>query len=222
VLEYLGRLDTQVKVRGYRVEPGEVEAALRAHPGVHDAAVGARPDPAGTRRLVAWVVPESVQGMDVAGLRAWLGGRLPEWMVPAAWLVVDALPLTANGKLDRAALPDPDEHAHAAVAEYVEPETETERELAAVWREVLKVERVGRGVGVFALGGHSLLAMQLSSRVHQALGVELPLRAFFDHPRLDDMAAKIDEAKDAELAALLAEVEEMSDEEARALAGEGG
>jgi len=150
--------------------------------------------------------------------RAWLGGRLPEWMVPAAWLVVDALPLTANGKLDRAALPDPDGHAHAA-AEYVEPSTETERELAAVWREVLQVERVGAGDAFFALGGHSLLAMQLASRVHQQLGVELPLSDYFDHPHLADMAARIDEAREAELAALLAEVEGMTDEEARALAG---
>jgi amino acid adenylation domain-containing protein len=222
VLEYLGRTDTQVKVRGYRVEPGEVEAALRAHPGVHDAAVGARPDPAGTRRLVAWVVPASAQGMDPAALRAWLAERLPEWMVPAAWVVVDALPVTANGKLDRAALPDPDGHAHAAAAEYVEPSTDTERELAAVWREVLQVERVGAGDTFFALGGHSLLAMQLASRVHQQLGVELPLPAFFDHPRLADMAARIDEAREAQLAAILAEVEEMTDDEARALAGEGG
>ncbi|MFL5537701.1 MAG: AMP-binding enzyme, partial [Longimicrobiaceae bacterium] len=222
VLEYLGRTDTQVKVRGYRVEPGEVEAALRAHPGVHDAAVGARPDPAGTRRLVAWVVPASAQGMDPAALRGWLAARLPEWMVPAAWVVVDALPITPNGKLDRAALPDPDGHAHAAAAEYVEPSTDTERELAAVWREVLQVERVGAGDAFFALGGHSLLAMQLASRVHQQLGVELPLPAFFDHPRLADMAARIDEAREAELATLLAEVEEMTDEEARALAGEGG
>lgn len=221
VLDYLGRTDTQVKVRGYRVEPGEVEAVLRAHPGVHDAAVGSRPDPSGTRRLVAWVVPASGEGMDPAALHAWLSARLPEWMVPPAWVVIDALPITANGKLDRAALPDPDGHAHSAAAAYVEPATDTERELAAVWREVLQVERVGSNDTFFALGGHSLLAMQLASRVHQQLGVELPLPAFFDHPRLADLAARIDEAREAELAALLAEVEEMTDEDARALAGEG-
>jgi len=219
VLEYLGRIDTQVKVRGYRVEPGEVEAALRAHPGVRDAAVGTRVDAAGTRGLVAWIEPASAQGMDPAGLRAWLAGRLPEWMVPAAWVIVDALPITANGKVDRAALPDPDGHGRQAAEEYVEPSTRTERELAGVWRQLLGVERVGAHDSFFAVGGHSLLAMQLASRLHQHFAVELPLRALFDHPRLDEMAAWIDQARDAELAALLAEVEGMSDEEARALAG---
>jgi amino acid adenylation domain-containing protein len=221
-LEYLGRIDAQVKVRGFRVEPGEVEAALRAHPGVHDAAVGTRVDPSGSHGLVAWVVPGSVQGMDVAGLRAWLGERLPEWMVPPAWVVVDALPLTPQGKLDRAALPDPEGIAHGPAEEYVEPATETERELAELWREVLQVERVGARDTFFALGGHSLLGMQLASRVHQKLGVELPLREFFDHPRLADMAARVDVALEAQMLALLAEVEEMSDEEARALAAPGG
>ncbi|HET7460820.1 MAG TPA: amino acid adenylation domain-containing protein [Longimicrobium sp.] len=219
VLEYRGRIDTQVKVRGYRVEPGEVEAALTAHPGVRAAAVGARVDASGTRGLVAWVEPASAQGMDPAGLRGWLAGRLPEWMLPAAWVIVDALPITANGKVDRAALPDPDGASRAHAEEYVEPSTDTEGELAELWRQLLGVERVGARDSFFAVGGHSLLAMQLASRLQQHFGAELPLRALFDHPRLAEMAARIDQARDAELAALLAEVEGMSDEEARALAG---
>jgi amino acid adenylation domain-containing protein len=220
VLEYLGRLDDQVKVRGYRVEPGEIVAVLRAHPSVSAAIVAARPDASGAQRLVAWVVPSAGAAMEVDALRAHLGERLPEWMVPAGWVGVSALPLTANGKVDRAALPDPD--GQSVEAEHVEPRTEAERELAAVWREVLKAERVGAHDTFFALGGHSLLAMQLAARIHAAMGVELPLRTLFDNPRLADMAARVDDARDAELAALLAEVEGMSDEEARALTASAG
>ncbi|HEU4561204.1 MAG TPA: amino acid adenylation domain-containing protein, partial [Longimicrobium sp.] len=223
ILEYLGRLDDQVKVRGFRVEPGEIVAVLRTHPSVSAAFVAPRPDASGAQRLVAWVVQSPENAVEVDALRAHLGERLPEWMVPADWVVVDHLPLTANGKVDRAALPDPDAHG-AAASEYVEPRTDTERELAAVWREVLKAERVGVNDTFFALGGHSLLAMQLAARIHAQLGVELPLRTLFDSPRLADMAARVDEAREAELAALLSELEGMSDEEARALtasAGEG-
>jgi len=220
VLEYLGRLDDQVKVRGYRVEPGEIVAVLRAHPSIAAAVVAARPDASGAQRLVAWVVPSPERGVDVDELRAHLAARLPEWMVPAAWVVMDALPLTANGKVDRAALPDPD--GRAVEVEHVEPRTDTERELAGVWREVLKADRVGAHDTFFALGGHSLLAMQLAARIHAGMGVDLPLRTLFDNPRLADMAARVDEARDAELAALLAEVEGMTDEEARALTAGAG
>ncbi|HET7230271.1 MAG TPA: condensation domain-containing protein [Longimicrobium sp.] len=223
VLEYLGRLDDQVKVRGYRVEPGEIVAVLRTHPSVAAAVVAPRPDPSGAQRLVAWVVPSSSEVVEVEALRAHLAERLPEWMIPAAWVTVDHLPLTANGKVDRRALPDPDAHASSA-DEHVEPRTDTERELAALWREVLKAERVGASDTFFALGGHSLLAMQLAARVHAVMGVELPLRELFDHPQLAAMAARIDAARDAELAALLAEVDGMTDDEARALTAgaEGG
>jgi acyl carrier protein len=144
--------------------------------------------------------------MDPAALRASLAERLPGWMVPAAWVVVDALPLTANGKLDRAALPDPDGHAHAAAEEYVEPSTDTERDLAAVWREVLGVERVGAGHSFFSLGGHSLMAMRMTTAVLARLDVELPLRAVFETPRLRDLAARIDRLRDEALAALLEEL----------------
>ncbi|HYH80777.1 MAG TPA: condensation domain-containing protein [Longimicrobium sp.] len=215
VLEFLGRLDDQVKVRGFRVEPGEIVEVLRAHPSVAAAVVAPRPDASGGQQLVAWVVPSPGNAVDVDVLRAHLARRLPEWMVPAGWVAMGALPLTANGKVDRVALPEPD--GHVAAAEHVEPRGETERTLAAIWREVLKTERVGARDTFFALGGHSLLAMQLVARIRAALGVELPLRTLFDNPRLEDMAARIDEANEAELAALLAEVEGMSDEDARAL-----
>jgi len=218
-LEFLGRRDLQVKVRGIRVEPGEVEAALAALPGVREAAVAARGQGADAW-LAAWVVAE--EGTEPGALRAALRERLPDALVPAVIVAVDALPRTASGKIDRRALPEVETHAEAAA--YVAPRTDAERELAAIWAEVLAVAQVGAHDTFFALGGHSLLAMQLAARIHARMGVELPLRALFDHPRLDQMAALVDDARDAELAALLAEVEGMSDEEARALTigGEGG
>jgi acyl-CoA synthetase (AMP-forming)/AMP-acid ligase II len=218
-LEFLGRLDLQVKVRGVRVEPGEVEAVLAALPGVREAAVAPRGEP-GDERLVAWVV--AGEGVDDDGLRAALRERLPEVMVPSAFVRMDALPRTAGGKLDRRALVY--DAAAAAPAAFEPPRTGTERELAAIWAEVLQVQRAGVHDTFFALGGHSLIAMQLAARIHQRMGVELPLRAIFDHPGLAGMAAAVDAAREAELAALLAEVEGMSDDEARALtagAGEG-
>lgn len=215
-LEYLGRLDLQVKVRGVRIEPGEVEAVLAALPGVREAAVAPRGEP-GDERLVAWVV--AGEGVDDDRLRAVLGERLPAMMVPSAFVRMDALPRTPGGKLDRRALEY--DAAAAQTAAFEPPRTETERELAAIWAEVLKVERVGANDSFLAIGGHSLVAMQVVARIHAQLGVELPLRTVFEAPRLADMAARIDEAL---LDALLAEVEGMSDDEARALnagAGEG-
>ncbi|MFL5384951.1 MAG: amino acid adenylation domain-containing protein [Longimicrobiaceae bacterium] len=213
-LEFLGRIDAQVKVRGVRVEPGEVEAALRALPGVREAAVAVRGEGAAAR-LVAWVVGEG----DPSALAGALRAVLPEAMVPSLIAVVDALPRTASGKLDRRALPDP-QPAPAAV--YVEPRTATERALAEVWRDVLGVERIGVEDSFFAAGGHSLLAMQVASRVRAALGVDLPVRALFDHPRLADLAAWIDGEGDAEVEALLRELEGMTDAEAAAALGDGG
>lgn len=212
MLEFLGRLDLQVKVRGVRVEPGEVEAVLAALPGVREAAVAPRGEP-GDERLVAWVV--AGEGVEDDGVRAALRERLPEVMVPSAFVRMDALPRTAGGKLDRRALVY--DAAAAAPAVFEPPRTGTERELAAIWAEVLQVQRAGVHDTFFALGGHSLIAMQLAARIHQRMGVELPLRAIFDHPGLAGMAAAVDAAREAELAALLAEVEGMSDDEARAL-----
>ncbi len=183
-LEYLGRADLQVKVRGFRVEPGEVEAALLAHPGVREAVVVAREE-----RLVGYVVPREGEAPP-SELRAHLRARLPEHMVPAAVVALDALPLTPNGKLDRRALPTP-ESAGAEEA-YVPPRTPTEAVLAGIWTEVLGVERVGAHSGFFDLGGHSLLAMRVASRVHEATGAELPMRAVFEAPTLEELAAEVD------------------------------
>ncbi|MBV9775387.1 MAG: amino acid adenylation domain-containing protein, partial [Gemmatimonadetes bacterium] len=195
-VQILGRADGQVKVRGFRVEPAEIEAALRAHPQVRDAAVVPREDTPGEPRLVGYVVADG-EAPDGESLRAWLRERLPEYMVPAAWVVLDALPLTPNGKLDRRALPAPEPAAEAA---YVAPRTPTEEVLAGIWGEVLRVERVGVTDDFFALGGHSLLATRLASRVREAFGVELPLRALFEAPTVAALAARVDGTARAESA----------------------
>jgi amino acid adenylation domain-containing protein len=186
-LEFWGRADDQVKVRGFRIELGEIESVLLEHPSVREAVVLARGG-ADDRRLVAWVVGEDV---DAAALRAHLLARLPEYMVPAAFVALDRLPLTRNGKVDRRALPDPDA-ADLAGAEYVAPRTQTELVLAGLWAELLGAERVGAADGFFALGGHSLLATRVVSRVREDLGVEVPVRAVFEHSTLRSFAAEVD------------------------------
>ncbi|MCG1040810.1 MULTISPECIES: non-ribosomal peptide synthetase [Burkholderiaceae] len=186
-LEYLGRNDHQVKLRGFRIEPGEIEACLRAHPQVHDAVVLATGE-GSHKRLVAYVVAEADESL-ASTLRAQVAAALPEYMVPAAFVRLDAWPLTPNGKLDRRALPEPDAQALAHHA-YEAPQGELETTLAEIWAELLGVERVGRHDSFFALGGHSLLAVRLMNRV-AALGVPLPLAALFAAPTLAALAAAL-------------------------------
>jgi amino acid adenylation domain-containing protein len=187
-LEFVGRLDEQVKIRGFRIEPGEVESVLAAHPRVDEVRVVAREDQPGEHRLVAYVVGE----VNVHELREHLGASLPEYMIPAAFVVLDRLPLTPSGKLDRKALPAP-EYAGAR-SRHVPPRTPVETALAAIWAEVLRVERVGVNDDFFLLGGHSLLIMRLIARVHDAFGVEVPIRSVFSAPTLEGMAAEIQRA----------------------------
>ena len=193
-LEFLDRVDHQVKVRGFRIELGEIEARLAAYPGVREAAVLARPDARGELRLVAWVVAE---GGSADRWSAYLGEALPGYMVPSAWGVVEALPLTPNGKVDRralAALPSP-----LAVGGWAgdgrggEPRTPAEELLAGIFASVLGIERVGIGASFFELGGHSLLATQVASRIREAFGAELPLRAVFEAPTVAALAARLTE-----------------------------
>ncbi|HEX7240433.1 MAG TPA: condensation domain-containing protein, partial [Longimicrobiaceae bacterium] len=190
-LEYLGRIDDQVKVRGFRVEPGEVEAALRGHAWVRDAVVLAREDASGERRLVAYVVSAGDEGSG-AELRTHLARRLPEYMVPSSVVMLEALPLTANGKLDRRALPAPE--ARAGEGAYVAPRTPVEEVLAGIWGEVLRIERVGVGENFFDLGGHSLLATRVVARAQAALGTEIPLRALFEMPTVAGLAGWVEAA----------------------------
>ncbi|HZI14651.1 MAG TPA: amino acid adenylation domain-containing protein, partial [Myxococcus sp.] len=190
-LEYLGRIDFQVKVRGFRIELGEIEACLRQHPGVQQAVVLAREDAPGDKRLVGYFTLKGAP-VELAGVRAFLKERLPEYMVPGALVVLEALPLTSNGKVDRRALPAPD--VSAASGAYVPPATPTEELLAAAWAQVLRVERVGRHDDFFALGGHSLLATQVMARVRSSFGVELPLRVLFEASTLEALALQVDVA----------------------------
>ncbi|HBO42307.1 MAG TPA: hypothetical protein DD477_14000 [Spirochaetaceae bacterium] len=190
-IEFLGRRDFQVKLRGYRVELGEIEARLLDHAAVREAVVLARDFAPGDIRLVAYFVER--QSIGVEALRAHLLQRLPEYMIPAAFVRLDALPLSPNGKLERAALPAPDAMAFASRA-FEPPIGSVEARVAAIWQEVLAIERVGRGDSFFELGGHSLLATQVIARLRQAFAVELPLRAIFKAPILSQLAEAIQSA----------------------------
>ncbi len=190
VIEYLGRLDHQVKVRGVRVELGEIETVLASHPEIREAVVVARTEKPGDVRLIACAVPEAGTSPASAELRIWLRDRLPEAMIPGSFVLLDAMPVTPNGKADRGALMRL-ETAGAGAEEYVPPRGRVEEALAAIWKDVLGVERVGARDQFFELGGHSLLATRVTSRVRGVLGVELPVRALFEHPVLADLAATV-------------------------------
>jgi len=192
-IEFLGRADHQVKVRGFRIELGEIEAALGAHPAVRQAVVTAREDSPGDQRLVAYVVTADPGEAASAELRRWLAERLPEHMIPAAFVRIDRLPLLPNGKLDRGALPAAG--TERSEGEYAPPRTPTEEMLAAIWGELLGVERAGARDSFFELGGHSLLATQLVSRLRQSMGVEVGLRAIFETPVLAALAWRIDQLR---------------------------
>jgi hypothetical protein len=186
-LEFLGRLDRQLKVRGFRVEPGEIECALGTHPGVKDCVVVAFGDGATEKRLVAYVV--APPSLPLTDLRAFLAARLPEPLVPSAFVCLAALPLTSNGKVDRRALPAPEPGSSEAA--FVAPRDVIEDVLAGMWAEVLGVERVSVRDGFFELGGHSLLATQLVNRVRRTFRQELPLRSLFETPTVEGLAAAL-------------------------------
>ena len=193
VIEYLGRLDYQIKLRGHRIELGDIESALRRHPSVREAVAIVRTDKADDPRLVAYVV-SSEQAAEANQLRAHLMKTLPGYMIPAAFIVLEKMPLTPNGKVDRKALPAPDSSGHDDCQPYVAPRTTTEEVLADIWREVLGVEQVGVEDNFFDSGGHSLMATRVLSRVREAFQVELSFRRFFESPVISDQAAAIEQA----------------------------
>lgn len=208
-IEFLGRLDDQLKIRGYRVEPNEIIHALNAYPGVQASAVAVEADKA-EKRLIAYVVLTPGAKVDPTGLRQMLSRQLPDYMVPATLVRIDALPVTANGKIDYAALPAPSAANALADDKFVAPRTMVEERLAGLLRPLLHVDRVSVKDNFFLLGGHSLLGTQLISRISESFGVELSLLNLFDHPTLEEMSVEVEKL-------ILAKVEAMSAEDRRAL-----
>jgi amino acid adenylation domain-containing protein len=211
-LEYLGRNDHQVKIRGFRIELGEIEVQLSRHAGVREAVVLAREDSPGEKRLVGYVTLLPGTEVSVEKLRAHVQAVLPEYMVPSAVVVLENLPLTANGKLDRRALPAPDSEAYAR-QEYEAPQGELEESLAQIWQQLLSVERVGRHDNFFALGGHSLLAVQFLERLRRDLPSTLPLTVLFEKPTIRELSDYMSEHRQSRFDALLSRVTEMSEDE---------
>ena len=220
-IEYVGRIDAQVKIRGFRIELGEIEATLSQHPAVRDVVVVSREDEPTENRLVAYIV-STEQAPTVSELNSFLRQRLPEYMVPASFVFLDALPLTTNGKVDRRNLPAPDACRPEQESPFVAPRSPVEELLAKIWAELLKVERVGIHDNFFELGGHSLLITQVASRIQQAFQIQLPLRTLFDAPTIADLsaaiaAAQLGEEDAAAAAQMLEELKQLSPDEVKAL-----
>jgi amino acid adenylation domain-containing protein len=196
MIEFLGRNDHQVKIRGFRIELGEIEAALASHPAVREAVVAAREDAPGEKRLVAYYTAAGANGQasGAAEFRSHLSSKLPDYMVPAAYVRMERMPLTANGKLDRKALPMPEGDVYA-VRGYEAPHGEVETRLVEVWADLLNVGRVGRQDNFFELGGHSLLAMQVTARIRRTFEVELQVRSVFEAPTIAGLASEVERAR---------------------------
>jgi amino acid adenylation domain-containing protein len=222
-IQYSGRIDHQVKIRGFRIELGEIEAMLAQHDAVREAVVIDREDRPGDKRLVAYVVPGDRQVPTIGELRDFLGEKLPEYMLPSAFVVLESLPLTRNLKLDRCALPAPEQARPELAGYFVAPRTPLEETLAEIWCEVLGIDKVGVYDNFFDLGGHSLLMTQLASRIRDTFQLELPLRILFDAPTIIEMTTaiatqRIEEEEDTgEIEAMLKELKQLSPEEVKQL-----
>ncbi|MFD0727554.1 non-ribosomal peptide synthetase [Lysobacter brunescens] len=222
-LDVIGRIDHQVKLRGFRIELGEIESVLLARDDVAEAVVVCREDRPGDKRLVAYVVPAAGAALDIAALRATARDRLPDYMVPSAWMALERMPLTPNGKVDRRALPPP-EASEAEEHAYVAPRTPEESDLAAIWAEVLGKPRVGVHDNFFELGGHSLLANQLVSRMQKRFGTDIGLRMVFEAPTVAEFAEKLLQMRlgaidESALAGMLDQLEGLSEAEILELLG---
>lgn len=222
-IEFLGRLDFQVKLRGFRIELGEIEAVLNEQTAVQESVVIVRHDTADDARLVAYIIPKTTPLPD---LRPALKERLPEHMLPSAYVTLTAFPLTPNGKIDRKALPAPDEAERTVSSAYVAPRNDIEQQLVDILQPLLRVSQIGIHDNFFDLGGHSLLATQFISKVKKSFGLDLPIGRFFTEPTVAAFAKMIaelqvgDNVSEDELAALLAEVDDLSDDELQQLLAE--
>jgi amino acid adenylation domain-containing protein len=230
-IEFLRRMDHQVKVRGFRIELSEIEYVLSSHPSVRACAVVSREDSPGDVRLTAYTVTKPGTTTTSSELRSYLGRKLPAYMVPSVFVTLDELPLTPNGKLDRKALPAPDGGSYNSPLEYVAPSTPLEKTIAAIWAQVLRVERIGLYDNFFEVGGHSLLATQVISRMREALQVELSLRVLFEHATVASLVTLVTDRQSAsgalksspiprgkfDLDRLLAELDQLSEDEVNLL-----
>ncbi|MEH2058022.1 MAG: amino acid adenylation domain-containing protein [Nostoc sp.] len=211
-LEFLGRIDTQVKIRGFRIELGEIEAALIQHPEIKQVVVIGQENELGNKYLVAYLVAKDHPSTP-STLRNFLKTKLPDYMIPEAFIFLEVFPLTPNGKINRCALPDPDIDQRNLEVNFVAPGTSTEQELATIWVEVLKVKQVGIHDDFFELGGHSLLATQVISRLREAFSLDFTLRYLFENPTIAELAQQIEQAEDDALTQILREVDQLSEEE---------
>lgn len=217
-IEFLGRIDNQVKLRGFRIELGEIEHVLTRHRAVSDAVVLARRDRPGDIRLVAYVVPALEQSPSTNELQSYLRRKLPDYMIPSAFVLLDELPLSTNGKIDRGRLPEPDTGRPQLEQAFESPRTPAEERLAKIWRELLRTDQVGVYDSFFDLGGHSLLLTQLASRIWDTFQVRLPLRVLFDAPTIEQMALailkrQVDNTDRNKINAMLAKVTQLSSDE---------
>ncbi len=209
-IEFLGRTDYQIKLRGFRIELGEIEAALYKHPGVGEAVAIVRED-TGDKRIVAYIVPQVQPAPSASELHRFLQGMVPAYMAPSAFVFLEALPLSSNGKIDRRALPAPDALRPEMEDTFVAPRTTAEEMVSSIWSDVLAIEQIGVYDNFFQLGGHSLLATQVVYRINEAFQIDLPLRRIFEEPTIAGLSQLIEEI-------LIAEIEALSDEEALYLA----
>jgi acyl carrier protein len=226
-IEFLKRVDHQIKIRGFRVELGEIEAALNQYWAVRESVVLDRNDPVSGTKLIAYVVPEEGVEPTTAELHAFLAEKIPSYMIPSVFVTLNELPLTPNGKLNREALPLPELNEADTTPNFVAPRTPLEETLAGIWHETLGVAQVGVESNFFDLGGHSLLATRVVSQMRERLGIELPLRVLFESPTIAGLAQHIDTAqsKDTELGrimSVLENIENISEEEVTALLAQSG
>ncbi|RKZ52372.1 MAG: non-ribosomal peptide synthetase, partial [Candidatus Parabeggiatoa sp. nov. 3] len=187
-IEYLGRIDNQVKMRGFRIELGEIEAVLAQYPAIREVVTIVREDQPDNKRLVAYIVPKEETALTPDELRPFLKAKLPDYMVPKAFVILEAFPLTPNGKIDRHALPAPEQVFSPTEETSIMPQTDMERSIATVWQEVLHVDKVGIYDNFFDLGGHSLLIIQIQAKLQKAFAKQISVVELFEHPTIHALA----------------------------------